>query len=171
MGVDSFDGLGAGWQKFSHPEDMEDWLGENAERDFRIIYTPTAGNKMLHFEAVNIIVKSYGHMVYAVDEIDLFMNAGAMPPEMYDLVNYSRHARVAMIGTARNTVQVARQYTSMLTEACIFCMTEPRYVKYFEDLCGREVSDQLPTLTDYAYVRWMGTGEHITSKGWGNGKG
>ena len=61
---------------------------------------------------------------------------------------------------------VSRQYTSMLTEIDIFAMTEPRYLKYFEDTCGAVVSDQVPLLGEHEYIRWLSDGHCERKKGW-----
>jgi hypothetical protein len=166
-GVKSFDKLG--WQQVSTPEELEKICYEAnkaGNASVRVVYTPLAGDRTRHFEACNRIVMCYGAFVYAVDEVDSFMQPNFMPPEMYEVVNYGRHHDVAMIATARNSAQVARQYTSMLTEICVFCMTEPIYLKYFESTCGPETAAKIPTLAQHNYVRWMSTGENTVGKGW-----
>jgi hypothetical protein len=166
-GVKSFEKLG--WQQVHSPEEFEQICydaNKAGNAGVRVVYTPLAGDRTKHFEAVSRIVMSYGAMVYAVDEVDSYMQPNFMPPEMYELVNYGRHRDVAMIATARNSAQVARQYTSMLTEICVFCMTEPIYLKYFQDTCGAETAAKIPTLAQYNYVRWMADGQNQVSKGW-----
>ena len=138
--------------------------------ELRVIYTPNDGSKAEHFDIVCKIVKVCGHVVLAVDEIDLFMDANNLGEQaFYDVTNYGRHLRVAIIGTTRNTVAVSRQFTSMLTEIDVFSTTEPRYLKYFEDTCGASVSDQVPLLGKHEYVRWIAdSGGCLREKGWGN---
>ena len=134
----------------------------------QVVYTPRGGDKREHFDYVCRIIKVCGHVVFAVDEIDTFMTANDLGDEsFYDVTNYGRHLRVATVGTTRNTVAVSRQYTSMLTEICIFAMTEPRYLKYFEDTCGANVSDGVPLLGKHEYLRWTAEGGQCERrKGW-----
>jgi hypothetical protein len=165
MGVASFDGL-SGWQHCSQPGELEDILDENFDGGFKVIYTPRSGTKEAHFDAVCARVNACGRMVFAVDEVDTFMSPNYMPKGLYDVMNYGRHARMAFIGTARNTVQVARQFTSNLTEIDIFCMTEPRYLKYFADTCGESVTAEVPRLPTYSYIRWNTDGSYSIANGW-----
>jgi hypothetical protein len=167
--VQSFDRL-KGFERISRPGDLKAlMLASHPDAPLRVIYTPLAGDKLQHFEIVCSIVKVCGHVVFAVDEIDTFMTANDLGgPAFYELCNYGRHLRVAMLGTTRNTVAVSRQYTSMLTEIDIFAMTEPRYLKYFEDTCGAAVSDQIPLLGKHEYIRWSADGHCERRKGWGD---
>jgi hypothetical protein len=158
-GVDSFDRL-KHFAYITTPGELKKAIvASYPDGVLRVVYSPRSGSKLDHFDIVCKIIKVSGHCVFAVDEIDNFMSASDPGPEsFYELTNYGRHLRVAMVGTTRNTVAVSRQYTSMLTELCIFAMTEPRYLKYFEDTCGAMVSDQVPLLGKHEYVRWMADG-------------
>jgi hypothetical protein len=165
--VDSFDSLK--FERISRPGDLKQ-LMRTAYPGYslRVVYTPTSGDKKQHFDYVCRIIKVCGHCVFAVDEIDTFMSASDPGCDsFYDLCNYGRHARVAMIGTTRNTVAVSRQYTSMLTELDVFATTEPRYLKYIEDTCGGMVSDQVTLLGKHEYIRWIADGGSCERKrGW-----
>jgi hypothetical protein len=143
-------------------------IDAHPDQPLQVIYQPTTGDKWEHFDLVCRIISICGNVVLAVDEIDTFMTANDVGTDsFYDLTNYGRHRHVAMIGTTRNTVAVSRQYTSMLTEICIFSTTEPRYLKYFEDTCGAVVSDQVPLLGEHEYIRWIASGGHCERrKGW-----
>lgn len=174
--VDSFDDLN-GFTRISKPEHLKQLMRASwPEGNLRIIYTPLAGDKIEHFELVCRIIKAFGEnkdygasVTLAVDEIDSFMTANNLgTPAFYDLTNYGRHLKVALAGTTRNTVAVSRQFTSMLTEICIFAITEPRYLKYLEDTCGAHVSDMVPLLGTHQYIRWQADGTATTEKGWGN---
>lgn len=170
-GVDSFNSLGD-FVPVSRPGDLKQLLlATYPDGPLRVVYTPQGGSKTEHFDLVCRMVKVCGHVVFAVDEIDLFMTANDLgEPSFYELTNYGRHLRVAIIGTTRNTVAVSRQFTSMLTEIDVFATTEPRYLKYFEDSCGGGVSDAVPLLGKHEYIRWMadGSGSCLPKKGWGS---
>lgn len=163
-GVASFDRMG--WNRVSTPGALDDALYRAHGGQVRVLYTPLEGDRLKHFEAVNVLVYNYGSMVYGVDEIDTFMQPNYMPPEMYELVNYGRHHDVAMIGCARNCAQVARQYTSMLTEIDVFCMTEPIYLKYIEAACGGDAAAKIPSLGQYQFMRWVSGEGSTVAKGW-----
>jgi hypothetical protein len=167
--VDSFDDL-SGFVRISRALDLKKLLIESfPDKPLHVIYTPLQGSREAHFELVCRMVKLCGHLVFAVDEIDLFMDANNLGSEaFYELTNYGRHLRIALIGTTRNTVSVSRQFTSMLTEIDVFVTTEPRYLKYFEDTCGAAVSDRIPLLGKHEYVRWLAdTGTCTQQTGWG----
>lgn len=169
-GVDSFDRL-TGFVRVSTPKQLKEVvLAAWPDGPMRVIYVPRSGDREKHFECVSAIVKACKRCVFAVDEIDAFMSANNPGcPAFYDLTNYGRHLRIALVGTTRNTVAVSRQFTSMLTEMCIFATTEPRYLRYLEDTCGGQVSDQVPLLGKYEYIRWMADGsECVKRRGWGN---
>lgn len=169
--VDSFDKLPA--LRIATPGELKARMLESYRDDpMRVVYTPVAGDKQEHFDYVCRIIKACGHCVFAVDEIDTFMSASDPGCEsFYDLCNYGRHARVAMIGTTRNTVAVSRQFTSMLTELDVFATTEPRYLRYIEDTCGAAVSDQVPLLGKHEYLRWIADGGTCErGEGWNDGR-
>jgi hypothetical protein len=166
--VQSFDRL-KGFTRISTPAELKQMMrAAYPDGPLRVVYTPIEGDKLEHFELVCRILKVCGHCVFAVDEIDTFMSANYVGgPAFYELTNYGRHLKIAMIGSTRNTVAVSRQYTSMLTEICIFAMTEPRYLKYFEETCGSAVSDEVPLLGKHEYLRWMADGGTCERrKGW-----
>ena len=167
--VQSFDRL-KGFHRISRPGELKQlMLASYPDGPLKVIYTPLDGDKKEHFELVCRIIKVCRHVVFVVDEIDTFMSANDPGgPAFYELCNYGRHLKVAMLGTTRNTVAVSRQYTSMLTEICIFAMTEPRYLKYFEETCGAQVSNLVPLLGKHEYIRWSSDGHFERRKGWGD---
>jgi hypothetical protein len=144
-----------GFLRVSQPSELRDLIAENFDGSFRVVYTPTQGDGLKHFESVNAIVRLAGRMVYAVDEVDKYQEPGWAPPELYELLNYGRHVQVAMIGTARRGAQTSKEYTYGLSEICAFSFSEPGDLKYFEGKCGVAVADVIPSLGKYEYIRWM----------------
>lgn len=144
-----------GFQRVSQPSELRDLIAENFDGGFRVVYTPTQGDGLKHFESVNAIVRLAGRMVYAVDEVDKYQEPGWAPAELYELLNYGRHVQVAMIGTARRGAQTSKEYTYGLSEICAFSFSEPNDLKYFEGKCGLAVADVIPSLGKYEYIRWM----------------
>lgn len=165
--VASFDHL-TSFSRLSQPGQLKKLMLDTwPDQPLRVVYTPLEGDKMIHFDYVCQAIKICGNLTFGVDEIDAFMTANDLGPKsFYELVNYGRHLKVAMIGTTRNTVAVSRQYTSMLTEICIFDTSEPRYLKYFEDTCGAQASGLIPLLGKHEYVRWLANGHCERRKGW-----
>lgn len=158
--------LSEGFLHVHQPDQLRDAIAATWGGDFRIMYSPTSGDGFAHFEAVNAIVKFAGDCVYAVDEVDKFQEPGYAPPQLYELLNYGRHAHVAMIGTARRPAQVSKEYTYGLSEICAFATTEPGDLDYLEKKIGWEASSKVPTLGKYEYLRWLQTGEAAIGKGW-----
>jgi hypothetical protein len=158
--------LSDGFLHVHQPEELRQALANAWGVDFRILYTPQQGVEAQHFEAVNELVRKCGSMVYALDEVDKNQQPGYAPPQFYELLNYGRHCKVAMIGTSRRPAQVSKEYTYGLSEVCAFNVTEPGDLKYFESKCGSAASGALPTLGKYAYLRWMQDGRISEGSGW-----
>lgn len=158
--------LSDGFVPVSQPGELRALLMRQGGEDFRFLYTPTQGDGLQHFEAVNLMVRKCRHLLYAVDEVDKYQQPGFAPPEFYELLNYGRHAEVAMIGTARRPAQVSKEYTYGLSEVVAFAFTEPGDLKYFEAKCGGTAANQLPSLGKYAYLRCMADGRVSQGSGW-----
>lgn len=145
------------------PGDLEIYLRANRGRRFRVLYQPTSGDIDAHFRAVCRIVRAFGQMVFAIDEIDMVCGnrwgSSWMCPELYYLVNYGRHSKLAMLATARWPSSVPRGYTSQCISMRLFRTTEPAHLKYFQDYIGAEDSRRLPSLPKFHYLLWTGEGE------------
>ena len=151
-----------GFKMISQPGDLEAYLRINSKRRFRILYQPRSGEPSDHFRAVSIIVRAFGWMIFAVDELDMLSGSqwgsSHMPPEFYWLVNYGRHVRVSMLATARRPMSVPRGFTSQCLEMRLFGMTERADLKFLEDYIGAEDVQRLPRLDKYQYLHWNGDG-------------
>jgi hypothetical protein len=154
-----------GFVQVSEPSQLRDIIAADFDGDWRVLYTPTGGNGLEHFEAVNKIVRFAGNCLYAIDEVDKFQQPAYAPPELYELLNYGRHVQVAMIGTARRSAQVSKEYTYGLSEICAFRTTEPGDLEYLEKKAAG-AGAILPTLGQYEYLRWMDDGRKTQGKGW-----
>jgi hypothetical protein len=152
-----------GYKIIAQPGDLEAYLRANRGRRFRILYQPRGGDLGKHFQAVCVIVRAFGWMIFGVDELDMLCGPSwgdsRMPPEFYHLVNYGRHERVSMLATARRPMSVARGYTSACVEMRLFCMTERADLKYFADYIGEVNSQRLATLQKYQFLHWRDGGE------------
>jgi hypothetical protein len=155
-----------GFEEVHQPSELVQVITRNWGGEFKVLYVPLGGEQILHFEAVNEIVRKAGDMIYAVDEVDKFQSPAFAPPQLYELINYARHFHVAMIGTARRPAQVSKEYTFGLSEICSFNVTEPGDLDYFEKKIGHSGVLSLPSLGQYEYLRWMQDGRLSTGKGW-----
>ena len=108
----------------------------------RVCYQPRSGDVDAHFQAVCKIVRAYGWLVFAIDELDIVSGprwgSSWMCPELYHLVNYGRHCRVSLLATARYPNAVPRGYTSQCASMSLFRITEPKQLKYFEEYSARK---------------------------------
>lgn len=155
---------------------LREYLRENIRLPFRAIYQPVTGNKAQQFEIVSFLAYKTGWLVYAVDEVDSFCDAGqdsvltrsqlqaicpgAENSGLYEIANYSRHKPMAFVCTSRRPAQVWRGLTSQCSELRIFRMTEKIDLDYFVPVIGRSQADRLPNLAPYAYLRYVdGAGE------------
>jgi hypothetical protein len=151
-----------GYRMVTQPGELKEYLRANRARRFRVLYQPRAGDLDAHFRAVCNVVRAFGSMIYAIDELDKMCGPrwgdSRMCPEFYHLVNYGRHCRVSMLATARRPMSVARGYTSECHEMRLFCVTERADLKYFEDYIGQADVQRLPRLPKYQYLHWTGDG-------------
>ena len=140
------------------PAELKEYLRLNRARRFRINYQPRGGDLAEHFIAVCAIVRAYGWMILAVDELDMLCGPQwgdrRMPPEFYHLVNYGRHVRVSLMATARRPTSVARGYTSQCVQMRLFGMREKADLKYFADFIGESNVTAAARLEKYQFVYW-----------------
>jgi hypothetical protein len=152
-----------GFKLISQPGDLQTYLRANRAHRFQVLYQPRSGDLGAHFQAVCKIVRAFGWMIFAIDELDMLCGAkwgdARMPPEFYHLVNFGRHERVSMLATARTPMSVARGYTSQCLEMRLFCITEKSHIDYFEPYVGQDVAAQLRTLQKYQFLHWRDGGE------------
>lgn len=164
-GVIFFDSLSkhgavlSGYRTISQPGELKEYLRLNHQRRFQVLYQPREGDLDAHFQAVCIIVRAFGWMVLATDELDMLTGQRwgdrRMPPEFYHLVNYGRHSCVSLLATARYPASVPRGFTSQCQEMRLFSMSEPSHVKYFEEYIGQANAAQLSSLAKFQYLRWV----------------
>ncbi len=83
-----------GYVLISQPGALVAYLRANRGRRVRVLYQPQAGDLDAHFRAVCKIIRAFGWLVFAVDELDMLCGPrwgdSRMCPEFYHLVNYGR---------------------------------------------------------------------------------
>lgn len=147
----------------TQPGELKEYLAANRGRRFNVLYQPRAGDMDQHFRAVCSVTRAYGWMVLAVDELDMQCGPrwgdSRMPPELYHLVNYGRHCRVALLATARYPTSVPRGFTSQCQQMRLFHMREKAHVRYFEEYIGQEDALRVASLPRFQFLLWTGEGE------------
>jgi hypothetical protein len=158
-------GLFPNWLVISEPRHLVEYFRRYAFTRFRLLYQPRAGSVDWHFDKVCRIVAAIGWMVLGVDELDKVTGSrfgtSSMPEGFYNLVNYGRHDRIALLATARTPPQVPRGFTSETASMRLFRLHESRYVKYFEEFIGSENASMLPGLARFEYLLWDGEGDGL----------
>ena len=153
----------AGAVVLHQPGQLVDYLRPNRGRRVRVVYQPQIGDIDDHFRAVCKIVRGFGWLVFAIDEIDMVSGpkwgSSWMCSELYHLVNYGRHSCVSLLATARYPNAVPRGYTSQCTSLRLFRTTEPKHLRYFEEYIGSDLVSRLPSLPKFHYLRWHSDGE------------
>lgn len=161
-------GVFRGYVIIDEPGKLLAYLRLNRGRRFRVLYQPRHGNLDEHFRHVCRIVRAVGWMIFGIDELDKFCGArwgeARMPPELYDLVHYGRHARVSMIATARRPQGVARGYVEE-SELRIFHVKGDAVLDYFQDEIGREWIDKIRALPPYYYYHFPPDGDPVLRGG------
>lgn len=145
-----------GYIVFAQPGPLVDYLRVNRGRRFRVLYQPRKGNLDQHFREVCRIIKTFGWMIFGVDELDKLCGArwgdARMPPEFYDLVNYGRHARVSMIATARRPQGVAAGFKAEC-EYRIFRLKDQKALDSVALDIGEAHIPQIRQLDKYYYLK------------------
>lgn len=138
---------------------------------FKILYQPRFGSLDVHFQNVCLIVlavaKGENGLVFAVDEIDKLCGVrfgeSRMCGGLYDLVNYGRHHRVALLGTSRRPAQVPRGFTSECFDMRVFRVTEPNSLDYFKEYSVDLLKAR--ALEKYQYLYWQDGCESVELRG------
>jgi len=150
-----------GFIQVSQPGELKDLFmaaGHNRRKPVRAIYVPKDEFPEEHMQAVAVIVRAMGQMIFCVDEIDTFCGAeyGAkqMPDELYNLAHFGRHYRVSMLATARDPASLSIRFRSQCAFMRLFRTDEGRYVKYFEARIGKVNAAKLPTLRKTYFLLW-----------------
>lgn len=108
------------------------------------------------FDYVARLVLWRGDLTLLVDEVDIF----ASSPMLREIVMRGRHARVNLIATSRRPAEVPRDLTSQASELYSFRQAEPRDLDYLRKYFGSSVTDQLPTLSEFSYLRYRDGGNY-----------
>jgi hypothetical protein len=151
-------GVLRGYKTFSQPGPLKEYLRLNHGRRFRIRYEPRDEHAHEHFEAVCLIVRAVGWMIFAVDEVDTFCGpehgVRQMPAALYNLAHFGRHYRVSMIVTARDPASLSIRFRSQCETFRIFRTDEERYVQYFSGRIGKVNAARLSSLTRFQFLLW-----------------
>ncbi|MDR3754284.1 MAG: hypothetical protein P4K78_10710 [Terracidiphilus sp.] len=137
---------------------------------WRIVYTPIGGDLHEHFRSVCRMAYITASVVLALDEVDFYCDArygpSRMPPELYNLAHFGRHAPgagiegngrrgVAMMFTARIPTSVARGLSSQASEFRLFHEDDPDYLDFYRRgvLRNRQDAERLRDLPKYKFYR------------------
>lgn len=147
-----------GFQVFHQPGALEEYLRANRGRRVRVCYVPLDEWPDKHLDAVCMLVRAFGWLIFAIDEIDQFCGPEhgdkRMPVSLYNLAHFGRHYRVSMLCTARDPASLSIRFRSQCAYMRLFRCTEERYVKYFEARIGRANAAKLRTLTKTYFLLW-----------------
>ena len=137
------------------PGRLVEYLRVNRGRRFRVVYQPRAGNLDQHFQQFCKIVRAFGWMIVAVDEVDKFCGPrwgpNWMPPELSDLVNYGRHCRISMIVTARRPQGVAAVLKAE-AQWRVFRLKDEKALDSLANEIGEENLPRIRELPKYYYL-------------------
>jgi hypothetical protein len=109
---------------------------------------------MRHFNAVTHLVIACGQMIYVIDEIDRVSTSSWAPRGLDYLINQGRHVQVSLAASSRRPAQIPKDLTSQAHLMFIFKNTEPGDLDYLGKYIGKSAAVQLPTLSDYRFLRW-----------------
>jgi hypothetical protein len=158
-----------GFKVFSQPDALQDYLRANIGRRTRVVYVPMDEFPEEHMRRVATIVRAFGKMIFAVDEIDIFCGAEhgvkGMPAELYNLAHYGRHYQVSMLCTARDPASLSIRFRSQCEFMRLFRTDEERYVKYFEARIGKANAAKLPMLQKTYFLLWQSGNSDAPVKG------
>ena len=148
-----------GFKPFSETRALEEYLRANVGRRVRVVYVPTDEYPEKHIQAVALMVRAFGSMIFAVDEIDMFCGqewgVKGLPVELYNLAHFGRHYQVSMLCTARDPASLSIRFRSQCEFMRLFRTDEERYVKYFEARIGKANAAKLPGLQKTYFLLWQ----------------
>ena len=131
--------------------------------EFRIIYQPLDPEQ--EFDTVCELIWQCGQVTFLVEEVDRYARPLAMSVALKEIVQRGRHRDITLIGVTQRPHGVDRLLTSQAKAMYIFNTTEPRDIKYFQDVVGESVVAKLSELKEYEFVEWRdGTNELIISR-------
>jgi hypothetical protein len=141
-----YDPLGeyGGFAKAENSHDILDFV--EAEENF--IYT---SDKDEDFETFCRIMYEANNYYILVDEIDLFTQAGNMPPSLRKIVRYGRHKNIGLIVISRRPAAMPREITSQADFILSFTQHEPNDLKYLGEFMTSANAESLKTLPKYGY--------------------
>lgn len=119
---------------------------------FFIVYRPTDARK--EFPWIARIAYEIGELCLVAEEISWAISPAKMDPRIEILIRMGRHKGVELIGISRRPAEVNRDLTANAGTIHIFRTTEPRDIKYFRDLLGRDAAERLPRLPEYTSHLW-----------------
>lgn len=122
-------------------------------RKFRIIYQPLDPEQ--EFDAICELVWQCENMTFLVEEVDRYARPLAMSLAFKEIIQRGRHHDITFIGVTQRPHGVDRLITSQAKAMYIFNTTEPRDIKYFQDVVGDGVIEKFAELKEYEYVKWQ----------------
>jgi len=147
------------------PEDLR----KLAMTQRRLRYVPLGGDRVLHFRSFCALARGFGNVVLGADELNEFCDPvwgrSWMPPELNGIVQYGRHWRIAMIGSARELPSVSKAYRQSCEHFRMFNLTDPDYLREVGKVVGRDVAAKLPSLPKFKYLLWRKGGSGAELKG------
>ncbi|MCK5296197.1 MAG: hypothetical protein KAJ75_04840 [Alphaproteobacteria bacterium] len=115
------------------------------------------------FEFANKVAWAVENTVAFWDETDRFCvnNSLAKVPVAYKLLNSGRHRGLRIFAASRRPQRIPRDLTALCTKIYIFQTTEPRDLKYFQELVSEEIPKIIRALKRYHYVEWQEKGYSV----------
>lgn len=144
-------------------QELADYL-ERTDGRWRIAYFSTQLEQ--DFPLLCAAAWSIGNLLFVVEEVDRFCEPAWIPQELFQIVNYGRHApagSVDYLAVSRRPADVHRALTSQAYEIYCFTIGEPRDVEYLSKLVARDFAEGLPALRPH-HFRFMDL--YDRSKGW-----
>jgi len=127
-------------------------------KPFRIIYQPL--DPELEFDKICSQVWLCENMTFLVEEVDRYARPLAMSLAFKEIIQRGRHRDITFIGVTQRPHGVDKLITSQAKAMYIFNTTEPRDIKYFQEVVGEGVVEKFADLKQYEFVKWQdGTDE------------
>lgn len=120
---------------------------------FRIIYQPLDPES--EFDQICSQVWLCENLTFLVEEVDRYARPLAMSVPFKEIIQRGRHHDITFIGVTQRPHGVDKLITSQSKAMYIFNTTEPRDIKYFEDVVGSDVVKKLAELKEYEFVKWQ----------------
>lgn len=150
-------------------EDLIDYLMENGNKPFRIIFDPedpdylmtlTNEQEITVFDfTCKFIYESLTNVIFAIEEIANYMTLPHRLDYIRKIVRFGRHSAISLYATTQRPADIPPVIRAQITRFISFRQHEPRDIEWIRQLLGEEALT-LKNLEKYTWGKPLVQGKH-----------